>query len=124
MAKLHESVVRGAHSITCHETHTFVVIVVEAIHHFGNDTKELVDDSHGSLSRAVLEARPNGVNIGFFVRLLGDEFLVIESTPRRHGRDQLVCAHFSHSSLREAHDRFKVFSLDIKVKFTVDVGDE
>lgn len=124
MAKLHESVVWGGHSIISHETLKFAVIIVHAIHHFGKDTKELVDDSNGSHGRAVLEARPKWVNIGFFVRLLGDEFLVIESTPRRHGREQLVRAHFSHSSLREAHDRFKVFSLDIKVKFTVDVGDE
>jgi hypothetical protein len=35
-----------------------------------------------------------------------------------------VHAHLSHSSLREAHDSFKVFRFDIKVKFTVDVRDE
>jgi hypothetical protein len=122
VGKFHESVVWGAHSILIHEPFSFSILFgCDAIHDFDKDTNELVDDSHGS--SAVLKTRPNGFNIGIFARLLGDEFLVIESIPRRHGREQLVHAHFSHGSLREAHDRFKVFRLDIKVKFTVDEGD-
>jgi hypothetical protein len=97
---------------------------IHIIHDFDKKTKELVDHFARSLSFTVLESSPNGHCFSVLIRILIDKLLVIDSTPRRHGREKGVNVHFGHSSLREAHDSLKVFRLDIQVHFTVDVGDE
>lgn len=120
-------------SVACVQTsrmyhfRSFIIFAfIHSFHDFDKKTKELVDHLARSLACTVLKSSPNGhlVHVGVFIRILIDKLLVIDSTPRRHGREKRVNVHVEHRSLREAHDRRKIFRLDIQVHFTVDVGDE
>lgn len=74
---------------------------------------------------SILEALPNRhCHISSIFLSLVAEFKVIAGTPRRHGGEELVCIHFGHGSLREAHHRFNVRRLDVNVHLSVDVADE
>jgi len=71
----------------------------------------------------VVESFPDrhGITILVFV---SDELLVIESSPRRHGREKGVHIHLGHGGLGKSHDGLNVFRLNVNIKLSIDVGQE